>query len=134
MAVMSTMTPRERFLAAFNGDAVDRPPVWLMRQAGRYLPIYREVRSQHGFWDVCRTPELSTKVARSYEDRLGNSAKAVEFFKKALSIETDDLAALAALEAIFTREEKYQELLEIYRRRIDIANTHQNTVLRFYLG
>ncbi|NVB84939.1 MAG: tetratricopeptide repeat protein [Kofleriaceae bacterium] len=66
--------------------------------------------------------ELSTKVARSYEDRLGNSAKAVEFFKKALSIETDDLAALAALEAIFTREEKFTELLEIYRRRIDIAN------------
>ncbi|HSD87106.1 MAG TPA: tetratricopeptide repeat protein, partial [Kofleriaceae bacterium] len=66
--------------------------------------------------------ELSTKVARSYEDRLGNSAKSVEFFKKALTIETDDLAALAALEAIFTREEKYQELLEIYRRRIDIAN------------
>lgn len=66
--------------------------------------------------------ELSTKVARSYEDRLGNSAKAVEFFKRALTIEQDDLAALAALEAIFTREEKYQELLEIYRRRIDIAN------------
>src|SRR5438045_7728618 len=63
MAVMSTMTPRERFLAAFNGDAVDRPPVWLMRQAGRYLPGYREVRAQHGFWDVCHTPELSTKVA-----------------------------------------------------------------------
>jgi golgin subfamily B member 1 len=65
--------------------------------------------------------ELATKVARSYEDRLGDSPKAVEFFKKALSIETDDLNALAALEAIFTREEKYQDLLEIYRRRIDIA-------------
>lgn len=65
--------------------------------------------------------ELATKVARSYEDRLGDSPKAVEFFKKALAIESDDLNALAALEAIFTREEKYQELLEIYRRRIDIA-------------
>ena len=60
--------------------------------------------------------ELATKVARSYEDRLGNSAKAVEFFKKALAIETDDLGALAALEAIFTRDEKYPELLEIYRK------------------
>jgi uroporphyrinogen decarboxylase len=34
-----------------------------MRQAGRYLPGYREVRSKHGFWEVCHTPELSTKVA-----------------------------------------------------------------------
>ncbi len=57
------MKPRQRFLAAFDGEPVDRPPVWLMRQAGRYLPGYRAVRSQHGFWDVCKTPELSTKVA-----------------------------------------------------------------------
>jgi uroporphyrinogen decarboxylase len=58
-----TLTSRARFLAAFAGEEVDRPPVWLMRQAGRYLPGYRAVRAQHGFWDVCRTPELSTKVA-----------------------------------------------------------------------
>lgn len=52
-----------RFRAALDGQAVDRPPVWLMRQAGRYLPGYREVRRQHGFWDVCHTPALSTQVA-----------------------------------------------------------------------
>src|SRR6185312_16959594 len=61
-------------------------------------------------------------IARSYEDRLGDSAKAVEFFKKALSIENDDLGALAALESIFVRDEKYPELLDIYRKRIEIAN------------
>jgi tetratricopeptide (TPR) repeat protein len=66
--------------------------------------------------------ELATKVARSYEDRLGNSAKAVEFFRRVLTLEPDDLAALSALESIFTRDEKYTELLEIYRRRIEIAN------------
>ncbi|HEX4416333.1 MAG TPA: tetratricopeptide repeat protein [Kofleriaceae bacterium] len=66
--------------------------------------------------------ELATKVARSYEDRLGNSDKAVEFYKRALAIEPDDLAALAALESIFTRDEKFPDLLDVYRRRVDIAN------------
>ncbi len=66
--------------------------------------------------------ELATKVARSYEDRLNQSDKAVEFFRKALAIEQDDLTALAALESIFTRDEKFPELLEVYRRRVDIAN------------
>ena len=60
---MTAPSCRERFLAAFSGDVVDRPPVWLMRQAGRYLPGYREVRAKHGFWDVCKNPELSTHVA-----------------------------------------------------------------------
>jgi uroporphyrinogen decarboxylase len=57
------MDKRARFLAAVEGKPVDRPPVWLMRQAGRYLPDYRAVRAQHGFWEVCHNPELSTRVA-----------------------------------------------------------------------
>lgn len=57
------MTSRDRLLAAFAGEPLDRPAVWLMRQAGRYLSGYRAVRAQHGFWDVCRNPDLSTKVA-----------------------------------------------------------------------
>lgn len=57
------MTPRRRLLAALRLEPTDRPPVWLMRQAGRYLPGYRAVRAQHGFWEVCHTPALSTEVA-----------------------------------------------------------------------
>lgn len=57
------MDSRERFLAALSGAPVDRPPVWLMRQAGRYLPEYREVRKGAGFWELCHSPELTTKVA-----------------------------------------------------------------------
>lgn len=57
------MTSRDRFLAAFAGEPLDRPPLWLMRQAGRYLPDYRAVRAQHGFWEVCKTPALATRVA-----------------------------------------------------------------------
>lgn len=63
MTTLPAQKKRERFLAALSGEAVDRPPVWLMRQAGRYLPTYQEVRRAHGFWEVCKTPELSTKVA-----------------------------------------------------------------------
>ena len=57
------MIPRARLLTALQGHVPDRTPIWLMRQAGRYLPGYRELRAKHGFWEVCRTPELSTRVA-----------------------------------------------------------------------
>ncbi len=63
------MHSRERFLAALRGDALDRPPVWLMRQAGRYLPGYRALRAEHSFWDVCQNPELSTRAALEPLDR-----------------------------------------------------------------
>ncbi len=56
------MLPRDRMLAACRGRPVDRPPLWLMRQAGRYLPEYRAVRKSHSFWEVVRTPELAEKV------------------------------------------------------------------------
>lgn len=57
------MTPRERLIAALRCEPTDRPPVWLMRQAGRYLPGYRATRANAGFWEVCQSPELSTAVA-----------------------------------------------------------------------
>ena len=63
------MNPRERFLAALGGEPLDRPPVWLMRQAGRYLPGYRALRAEHSFWDVCQNPELSTRAALEPLDR-----------------------------------------------------------------
>ena len=87
----------------------------------RLVKLFEEALNRPDL-DTKLAHELATKVARNYEDRLNNSAKAIEFFKKALSLESDDLNALAALETIFTRDEKYSELLEIYRRRIDIAN------------
>jgi uroporphyrinogen decarboxylase len=71
------MQSRERFLAALRGEAVDRPPVWLMRQAGRYLPGYRALRAEHSFWDVCQTPELSTRAALEPLDRYALDAAIV---------------------------------------------------------
>jgi uroporphyrinogen decarboxylase len=56
------MTNRERFLSACHCRPVDRPPVWLMRQAGRALPEYRVLKEKHTFLELVQTPELATEV------------------------------------------------------------------------
>lgn len=57
------MNSVERFLTAARGFTVDRPPVWLMRQAGRYLPEYQALRARHSFLEMCQTPELATEIS-----------------------------------------------------------------------
>src|SRR5690242_9939157 len=50
-------------LRALAGETLDRPPIWLMRQAGRYLPEYRAIRAQAGgFLELCLTPALAAEV------------------------------------------------------------------------
>lgn len=49
-------------LKAALGQKTDFVPVWIMRQAGRYLPEFRELRKQHGFFEICEKPELSCEV------------------------------------------------------------------------
>lgn len=49
-------------LRAARGDSTERTPVWVMRQAGRYLPEFQEIRAKHEFFEVCRNPQLACEV------------------------------------------------------------------------
>ena len=62
------------FLRACRGAPVERTPVWIMRQAGRYLPEYRALKERHGFWDLCTVPELTVEATLQPIERLGVDA------------------------------------------------------------
>jgi uroporphyrinogen decarboxylase len=49
-------------LRAARGESVERVPVWIMRQAGRYLPEFREMRLKHSFFEICQSPELACEI------------------------------------------------------------------------
>jgi len=52
----------DRMMSALRGEVTDRRPLWIMRQAGRYLPEYRALRAEHTFEELCASPELSAEV------------------------------------------------------------------------
>ncbi|MBC2605163.1 uroporphyrinogen decarboxylase [Pelagicoccus albus] len=56
------MNSRQRFLAALDCKPLDRPPIWVMRQAGRYLPEYRALKEKYSFLQLAQTPELALEV------------------------------------------------------------------------
>jgi uroporphyrinogen decarboxylase len=69
--------PTALFLRACRGLSVERTPVWLLRQAGRYQPEYRAIREQHTLLDVIRTPELAARVTLLPVDSFGLDAAIV---------------------------------------------------------
>lgn len=68
------MAYNDLFLRAARREATERTPVWMMRQAGRYMEEYRAIRAKHGFLEMCRTPELAVEVTLQPVDLVGVDA------------------------------------------------------------
>jgi len=140
------MNRTERFLRACRGEPVDRPPVWLMRQAGRYLPEYRAVREGIAFLDMCRDVERAVEVSLQPLELVGSEA--VIFFSDifvpvaGMGVELDftpgpvvaaPLRSLAAVEKLVEADPRETvpyvfEILRTLRRELE---KHETPLLGF---
>jgi uroporphyrinogen decarboxylase len=68
------MIKNDLFLRALKGETVERPPVWMMRQAGRYLPEFIALRDKYDFFTRCQTPELASEITVQPIRRYGMDA------------------------------------------------------------
>lgn len=68
------MIKNDLFLKALKGETVERPPVWMMRQAGRYLPEFMELKKKYDFFTRCQTPELASEITVQPIRRYGMDA------------------------------------------------------------
>jgi uroporphyrinogen decarboxylase len=68
------MTKKQLFLANLRGEYTTRVPVWMMRQAGRYMREYREIRARHSFEEICKTPQLAAEVTAQPIEAFGPDA------------------------------------------------------------
>jgi uroporphyrinogen decarboxylase len=71
---------------AIQGEMVSKVPVWIMRQAGRYLPEFRNSRAKNDFFTICRTPELACEVTLQPIDRYGDLLDASIIFSDILVV------------------------------------------------
>ena len=74
---LSTPDELPLFLKACFGQPTERTPIWLMRQAGRYMEEYRAIRAKVGFWEVCHSPDLATEVTMQPIEAFGLDASII---------------------------------------------------------
>ena len=68
------MLKNDLLIRALKGEIVSRPPVWMMRQAGRYLPDFMKLKNKYDFFTRCQTPELATEITLMPIKQLGPDA------------------------------------------------------------
>ncbi|KAI9758668.1 MAG: tRNA (guanine-N(7)-)-methyltransferase non-catalytic subunit trm82 [Chaenotheca gracillima] len=86
MAQQFAPLKNDRLLRAARGEKVDRPPIWVMRQAGRYLPEYHEAKGDKDFFECCRTPEIASTLTLQPIDRFDGLIDAAIIFSDILVI------------------------------------------------
>jgi uroporphyrinogen decarboxylase len=111
------MLKNDLFLRALKGDTVERPPVWMMRQAGRYLPDFMKLKEKYDFFTRCQTPELATEITVMPIDQVGVDA-AILFsdilvVPQAMNIEVEMKAGVGPWLPKPTNSEKRIEDVEI---------------------
>lgn len=136
-------------LAALAGTSMKSPPIWLMRQAGRYLPEYREVRADTGsFLDLCYTPERAAEVTLQPIRRFGFDAAIIfsdilvipDALGQKVSFQEGEgpiLKAVGPEKTLSPRspEERDQHLAPVYEAlKLVKAELHQETALIGFAG
>jgi uroporphyrinogen decarboxylase len=109
------------FLDACRGQRPSRTPVWVMRQAGRYLPEYRAVRAKVSFEELCRRPDLCAEVTRQPIDRFGLDAAIL--FSDILTV-FDAMGVTVAFEPAPVVAEPVRTAADVARLRFGRADDH----------
>ncbi|KAI9320204.1 uroporphyrinogen decarboxylase [Dichotomocladium elegans] len=111
-------------LRAARGEKVERTPIWIMRQAGRYLPEFHEVRKNHSFFEVCRTPELACRLTLQPIDRYGTLLDGSIIFSDILVIPQAmglDVQMVEGRGPVFTDPLKTPEDVARLKEHVDVA-------------